>query len=283
MNINGKTRIFGVTGDPVGHSLSPDLHNAVFRKRGVNAVYAAFKVRPDDLYCAVEGFRAINAGGISVTVPHKEQAAQFVDAMPNPTDKAVGAVNTLVFAEGRILGFNTDGSGFMADMRERFDFKAEGKTILILGAGGAARALAFTFMASSCAKLYIHNRTAQRARGLAEFLSGFFSVGEVRAVDAVTDIAEGKLDLVVNCTSCGMRPKDPFPADPEILGAASIVYDLIYSPAETRFLKEAANRKIPAANGLGMLIQQACTAHCLWFPDAQRQEVLEAMRGVFSK
>lgn len=278
--IDGRTAVYGVIGHPIKHTLSPVLHNAVFAHRGVNAVYLPFEVGPDNLYGAIEGFRSLGIKGLNITLPHKEQAMHYIDTTPNLVDRAIGAVNTLVLTDGRSLGFNTDGPGFLSDLKDQFSFEPEGRTALVIGAGGAARAVIFSLLEANLQKLFIINRTPDRAKGLAEYAFQYFPDRDIEAVVSIDDLP-GKVDLIINSTSCGMNEQDPFPVDPDVLARAERAYDLIYSPEETKFLKEARRRGLPASNGIGMLIHQACVAHRLWFPDADRHEIYTVMRGAY--
>lgn len=280
MDINGKTVVYGIIGHPVKHTLSPLLHNAVFAHRCVNAVYVPFEVAPDNLFGAVDGFRTLGIKGLNVTLPHKEQVMHYLDTTPNLVDKAIGAVNTLVMTDERVIGFNTDGMGFIADLKDQFAFEPEGRSALVIGAGGSARAIVFSLLEAGIEKLYIFNRTADRAKGLAEYAFQYFPDRTIEAVVSIDDVP-AKVDLAVNCTSCGMGEKDPFPIDPDILKKITRVYDVIYSPVETKLLQEARRRGITCANGIGMLIHQACVAHRLWFPDADRLEVYTVMRKAY--
>jgi len=281
MKIDAKTKIYGIIGYPIEHTLSPLLHNAVFEKRGVNAVYLPFCVKPDELPGAIEGFKAMNISGLNITLPHKEQTIHCLDALPNPLDKAVGAINTLVLMEGRALGFNTDGMGFIDDLKDQFSFEVSKKKVLMIGAGGSARAVAFSMLQADVGELYVYNRTLDRAHGMVDYLSKYFEGCKVKVMEGVDDIPKTQLDLLVNCTSCGMKEKDPFPINPEVLDQVSLVYDLIYAPAETKLLKEAKQLKIRAVNGVGMLIHQACVSHRLWFPEASKQEIFEIMKKAY--
>jgi shikimate dehydrogenase len=278
--IDGKTSVYGVIGYPVKHTLSPILHNAVFEHRKVNAVYLPFEVAPDNLYGAIEGFRSLGIKGLNVTIPHKEQVMHYLDTTPNLVDRAIGAVNTLVLTEGRALGFNSDGPGFLRDLKDQFAFEPEGRTALLIGAGGSARAVAFSMLEANLQKLYIFNRTPDRARGLAEYAAQYFPDRDIEAVVSIDDIPAG-VDLAVNCTSCGMNEQDPFPIDPDVLTKVARVYDVIYVPEETKLLAEARRRGLPVSNGIGMLIHQACVSHRLWFPDADRLELYAVMRGAY--
>ena len=283
MNIDGKTKIYGIIGHPVEHTLSPVLHNAVFEKRGVNAVYVPFPVAPDDLPLAIEGFKALTIGGWNITLPHKEQAIHFVDSMPKSIDKGIGAINTLVLVNGKTLGFNTDGLGFLNAIQQDLQFNPKGKTVVILGAGGSARALAFTLLENDVESLYIYNRTHERAQGLEDYLKKFFPEKNIQAFATIEELEKTSLDLLVNCTSCGMKDSDPYPINPDVLEQVSHFYDLIYAPLETKLLKEAKRRKLVTANGIGMLIHQAVVSHRLWFPDAKKEEVFGIMKNAYER
>lgn len=278
MDISGKTRIYGIFGYPVGHSLSPLLHNAVFRKKKIDAVYLPFEIRPDYLSEAIEAMRALGLAGVNVTIPHKEGAANYVDEVPQDIDRAIGAVNTIVAREGKLIGFNTDGPGFIEDLRDRFDFFAKGKAVLMVGAGGAARAVAFSLVREQCAQLLIYNRTPERAKGLAQYLGTFFPGRSIRAVLSIEELQGEPLDLVVNATSCGMKADDPFPVNPEILQRARLVYDVVYAKSGTKLVREAQRLGVPAAEGSGMLVNQAALSQALWFPDADRHSIRAIMK-----
>jgi len=281
VEINGKTKIYGVIGHPITHTLSPFLHNAVFRERGVDAVYIPFQVKADELAGAIEGMKSMEIQGLNITLPHKEQAAFYTDSIPKQIDKAIGAINTMVLSEGRILGFNTDAPGFKDDLSDQLSFEGKDKRVLVLGAGGAARAVAFELLEDGVEQLYIYNRTPERAHGLSDYLRGFFPDSEIHTLDSVTDL-EGTIDLVVNSTSCGMKKNDPFPISPDVLEKVSHVYDLVYTPQETKLIAEARKQKIPASNGLGMLIHQACVSHRLWFPEVPKKEIYEIMNKAYT-
>ena len=278
MDIGGKTQLYGIFGYPVGHSLSPRLHNAVFQKKKIEAVYVPFEVNPDYLPEAIESLRSLGIRGINVTVPHKEAAANLIDEIPNDLDRAIGAINTILVKNGLLQGFNTDGPGFIEDLKEEFNFLPKGQSALILGAGGAARAIAFYLLKEGCGQLFIYNRTPERAEGLAEYLMGFFPKSRVKAVLSIEELAGERLNLLVNTTSCGMKAEDPFPVNPDILSTTQLVYDVIYAPAETKLIAEAKRRKVRASNGLGMLLRQACLAETIWFPQFSRHELYAIMK-----
>lgn len=276
---DAETRLYGLFGDPVKHSLSPLLHNAVFREKGINAVYLAFHVRKDWLGLAFESMRSMNIGGVNLTIPHKEDAIEFVDDIPEDVDRAVGALNTVVNKDGRLLGYNTDVPGFLMALREELDFDAAGKSVVVAGAGGAARAVVFALARTGAERIFLMNRTADRAEGLSEYASTFFPKTEIEPM-APDESEIKKVSLVVNATSLGMRAGDAMPVDIEKFGANTRVYDLVYS-AETPLLKAAKKKGLRHADGLGMLVNQASIAFELW--TGERKGVRESMLETVKK
>ncbi len=264
VKIDPSTRLYGVFGNPVRHSLSPRLHNAAFRERGVNAVYLAFEVAREGLGLAFEAVRALDMGGVNLTIPFKEDAMNYADEVPEDIDRCTGALNTVVNRDGRLYGYNTDGPGFLLALQEETGFDPRGKSVLILGAGGAARGVAFALAYAGAERLWLLNRTHDRAAGLAENLSVHFPEAAVESPVAADDVEEAKVDLVVNATSCGMKKSDPVPYDLRRLKKPAVVYDLIYAPLRTPFLEAAGKLGFPCANGLGMLVAQAALAFGLW-------------------
>lgn len=272
------TRLYGIFGDPVGHSLSPLLHNALFRERKINAAYLAFRVAPEWLGLAFESMRALGIAGVNLTVPHKEEAVDLVDEIPEDIDRAVGALNTVVNRDGRLYGHNTDVPGLLMALREELDFDPAGKSVVVAGAGGSARAAVFALARGNAERIFVVNRTHARAEGLADYASGFFPETDIEAVTP-PDADLKKIALVVNATSLGLSATDPLPVDPSEFPAAR-VYDLIYSN-ETAFLKAAKKADLRAANGLGMLVNQAALSFGLW--TGEREGVRESMRVALKK
>lgn len=262
--LDSDTQLYGIIGDPVGHSLSPKLHNAAFEKFGMNAVYLAFCVEASRLDQAFDSMRALGILGVNVTVPHKEAAVNCVDEIPHDLDRAIGAINTVVNRDGRLLGYNTDGPGFLSSLKEELAFNPKGKRILLLGAGGAARGVSFSLAKAGVEKMWIYNRTRERGVGLVDLLSTHFPMTEFSAIGGSTDAASEKIDLVVNTTSVGMEGNPGTPFDLSHLKAAPAVYDLVYSPGETEFLKQAKNLQLHHANGFGMLAAQAALSFERW-------------------
>ena len=261
-------RQLGIIGNPVAHSLSPIMHNEAFRHQRMNCVYSAFPVAPEDLRAAIEGVRALGFLGVNVTIPHKEAVLEYLDEVA-PTARQVGAVNTIVNRSGRLIGYNTDGWGFISSLEEA-GVKPAGRPAVVLGAGGAARAVAVHLALAGVRSLTITNRTLSRAEALAEAVRKVAPELPIRAVQAQSQAERQALTedgLVVNCTSLGMHPETggtPV-AEINLLPQNAVVYDTVYVPEETRLLKEARMRGLTAIGGLGMLVHQGACAWEYWF------------------
>ena len=267
MIINGSTCLFGILGNPVSHSLSPAMHNAAFKARNIDAVYIPLATA--ELDTAFAGLKTLPFTGVSVTVPHKVAIIPLLDAI-DPVAQKIGAVNTLLFkrrADGRVRceGANTDWLGANRALEDVIHL--EGASVLLLGAGGAARALGFGFMEAG-AQVFVHNRTEERGRQLAAQIScEYLTEGELRGHRA---------DICVNATSVGMAPDtDALPIEPEFLSNFRVVMDIVYAPLETRLLHEARERGCTAVSGESMLLYQAAAQWRLWMED---EPPIEAMR-----
>jgi|UniRef100_A0A7C3Z196 shikimate dehydrogenase len=259
--INGATQVYGLLGRPVAHSRSPAMHNAAFRELGLNGVYVAFPVT--DLAQAVAGLRGLNIRGASVTIPFKEEIIPLLDEI-DPQAAGIGAVNTVVNREGRLVGHNTDWVGALAALAEKT--AVAGKRVLILGAGGAARAIAFGLLQKG-AQVGVTDLDRAKALALARQLWV-----EVIAPDHVE---EYPAEVLINATPVGMEPeRGRIPIDPNLLGRFQVVMDIVYQPLETRLLQEAQSRGCRVIDGLRMLIHQATEQFVLW---TGRQAPLEVM------
>ena len=257
--ITGKTRLTGVIGSPVRHSLSPVIHNAAFAAAGLDWVFVAFEVVPGAAGAALAGMRAFGIAGLSVTMPHKDDVAVAVDVL-DPAAAALGTVNTVVLQpDGRLAGYSTDGAGFVASLRDAA-VDPVGMTVAVLGAGGAARAVIDALARSGAARITVINRSQDRARVAAALAGDRGSVG--------TDAEIASADLVVNATSIGMGAVNGVagdaPCDLSLLHAAQVVADLVYHPLETTFLAAARACGAQAVDGLGMLVHQAALQQELW-------------------
>lgn len=260
------TRLLGVIGYPIGHSLSPLMHNTAIRHLSLNQVYLPFEVHPDGLGTAVAGLKALGARGINVTIPHKEAVIQYVDELSEEA-RLVGAVNTLLFEEHRTFGHNTDGKGFLAALEEEGIDSPVGKVAVVLGAGGAARAICVQLLLANAGRLVIANRTYARAVALARSLSETISGAQVDTVEltplALRD-AVCSAQLVINTTSVGMGGSGSPPLPWELIRPDHLVCDIVYRPLKTPLLRQAEARGCRTVGGLGMLIHQGNLSFNLW-------------------
>ncbi|MFO7820404.1 MAG: shikimate dehydrogenase, partial [Halanaerobacter sp.] len=267
----------GLFGYPVEHSLSPAMHNDAFQELGLNHVYLPFSVDPDNLEEAVAGVRGLNIAGVNVTIPHKQEVIPFLDDLSEEAE-LIGAVNTIVNQKGTLTGHNTDGRGFIRSLKEETDFAAtEGKALLI-GAGGAARAIAFQLALAGIEELVISDLDSAKAENLSDEIDKNLDL-EVRAVEQeeVDDLI-AELDLLVDATPVGMHPHvdvDPV-VSAEVMHDELIVYDVVYNPRETVLLQAAQEAGAQAVSGLGMLLYQGVIAFEIWTGEEAPVEVMRS-------
>lgn len=256
----------GLLGWPVEHSRSPQMHNAAFAHLGLDWHYLLLPVAPSDVPDAIRGVRALRFAGVNVTVPHKQAVIPLLDGVRDEAE-AIGAVNTIVNQEGCLIGYNTDAAGFLRALRDA-GVEPSGCRAVVLGAGGAARAVVYALLSQDAA-VTIANRTVARARTLATDIGAIFDIyPTVVPLTANSALARAVAyaDLLVNATSLGMAPQvdaDPLPAGLDI-AADLVVYDLVYNPRETRLLRRARAAGAAALGGLGMLLHQGAVAFELW-------------------
>lgn len=255
MHITGKTRITGLFGYPVEHSLSPLMHNAAFARLGMDWCYLPFCVRPDALHQAVAAVRALSMAGVNVTVPHKEAVIPLLDAVDEEAS-FIGAVNTIVHRDNMLHGYNTDGRGFMRSLSEA-EIPVDGKRILIAGSGGASRAVSYYLSEKAGAVSLFDIDTAKSAKLSSDLGKIRGNITNTERIDNLSDY-----DIIVNATPLGLKQSDPLPIDTFLLSPHHIICDLIYH--ETRLLAEASARGCVTVNGLGMLLWQGVLAFELW-------------------
>ena len=256
--ISGSTRVVGIIGDPVRHSVSPAIHNAAFAAVGLDWVFLAFPVPAGEVSAALRGVRALGIEGLSVTMPHKSEVARLVDRT-SPAAQRLGAVNTVVREGGQLVGHSTDGPGLLDALRADHGLDPAGMRCAVLGAGGAARAIVLALAEAGAAEVTVVNRTATTGRAAAA-LAG--PVGRIGVPEEV-----GGADLVVNATPVGMGEAGEtgqMPLDPKLLQAGQVVVDIVYHPLVTPLLREARARGATAVGGLGMLVHQAAHAFRIW-------------------
>ncbi|MED5515281.1 MAG: shikimate dehydrogenase [SAR324 cluster bacterium] len=271
-SISGTTQIYGLIGDPVEHSFSPSMMNAVFSYMNLDACYLAFQVETKKVSEAIAGIRALNFAGVNVTVPHKSAVIPYLDEV-SPLAKKIGAVNTISNVKCRLKGTNTDFSGFIRSLKT-LNFSPKKKTIALLGSGGSARALVAGLADAGALRVMLHNRTAERAEKLVTEFSRYFPMTQLEAVSLQT-IHETPLDLLVNTTTVGMFSSD-LPLDLKKCRKINLLADIIYRPSQTSLLKQAEELGINAVNGIDMLLYQGCDAFTFWTGKQAPEEVMRS-------
>ncbi|MDA8098602.1 MAG: shikimate dehydrogenase [Nitrospiraceae bacterium] len=261
--ISGKTSLYGIFGHPVEHTFSPGMHNAAFASLNMDARYVAFSVKPELLAQAVKAIVPLGLRGLNVTVPHKERVIAHLDELADDA-RMIGAVNTIEVRQGKLIGHNTDGRGFLRSLRDEAGVRPQGKTFLLVGAGGAARAVAFTLALNGASAILLHDMDAKKARKLArdvETKTGARS----SAIDAGDlGLAAAGANCIINATPLGLRPTDPMPFDAGMIKRSHLIGDLVYNPPLTGLLKAARARGARILPGIGMLLFQGVIAFEIW-------------------
>jgi shikimate dehydrogenase len=263
MEISGRTRVCAVIGDPIEHTLSPTMHNAAFENLKLDFVFLAFRVAPDQLENAVQGVRALGIRGLNVTMPHKNSVTEFLDEA-DPTVKFLGAANTILNQGGRLRGFNTDGVGALKALRYN-GADLTGKKVLLLGAGGAAKAIAFS-LAKEVKELCILNRDIVKARELASVLTPFGRdvIGDELAPNRIQEELQDS-DVLINATSVGMTTNaSESVVQPGWLRRDLCVMDIVYNPVETRLIRIARGAGAKVISGVEMLLYQGAASFEIW-------------------
>ena len=265
-NVTADTKLLGIFGNPVSHSLSPVMHNDWFAKYKMNCLYVAFDVLPKNLKKAVEAIRVLNVLGVNITVPHKVEVMKYIDTV-DVAAKAIGSVNTIVNKNGKLYGYNTDWQGFITDLKfKKVDLK--NKSVLVVGAGGAAKAILYALTKLRVKKIFLTSRTFDKAKLVAKKYKKI-SVIDINKISA--NFLEN-IDCLVNCSTCGMRKEDKLPFSIKDFNKKIVFYDIIYNK-ETPFKKFAAKNKIKYFSGEGMLIYQGAVSFEKWtnvFPDTKK-------------
>lgn len=274
--VTSTTRTLALLGDPVGHSLSPVIQNAALAATGLDGVYVALRVADGDLSGLMRGLAAAGGGG-NITLPHKERAAAAVDR-PTEAVRRTGACNTFWYEDGELHGDNTDVEGLRRAIHSHLQGTVEGGRVLILGAGGAARAALAAVLDDGAAEVEIHNRTVERARAVARRLGGT----RTRVLESRNDLQGRRYDLILNTTRLGLNPEDPLPLTPEQEVSSPAVLDLVYTPGETEWVRQARASGIHAMDGGEMLVQQGVVAFERWWgipgPAEVMREALDRLR-----
>ncbi len=279
----------GVFGDPVAHSLSPQMQNAALRAFEINMQYARFHIRANELRSALRFIRELDFVGINLTVPHKIAGLTQIDVADESASRC-GAVNTLRLHENKLIGANTDAEGFSRAVRSEFSIDLRDLRVMILGAGGGTgHAIAWQCALENCERLVLVNRTPAKTSALIDRLRPFFAeprvLGPVARLEAVrwdetavrAQLAD--IDLIVNATPLGMNPSDPAPIPARLLAPHHIVFDCVYRPSKTALLRAADEAGARGANGLSMLLHQGALSFSIWF---NREAPIEAMRSAIA-
>jgi shikimate dehydrogenase len=261
-----RTKLVILLGNPLGHSVSPPMHNRVFETLGMDYCYLPVEVNEENLEKVFTGLVRMNVAGFNVTIPHKIRIMDYLDEL-DPLAATIGAVNTICVENGKTKGYNTDGEGFIRSMEEETGISTKGKRFFLLGCGGAARAIAMTLASHGAEKIILCNRTAAKAQALAAEINGKIRNCATVAEQTATSQAEAlrNCDVLINGTSLGMHPReDVMPIDESLLLPHLIVADIVYNPLTTKLLRSAKERGCTIVPGLGMLIYQGAAAFKLW-------------------
>ncbi len=267
LKIDGHSKIYALLGHPVEHTASCAMHNAAFKALDINACYIALDVKTNCLKEAIASIRALNIAGVNITIPHKQTCMKYLDKIDRQA-KNIGAVNTVINKNGNLTGYNTDADGFVDSLKFDAAFDVKNKSIFIMGAGGAARAIAFSLAQKKPKVIYIQDIKDKPAFGLALSLKKYYpklNVITVRVGDKKkTEISLSEADLFINATGVGLKKKDSAVIDVKLLNKRTLVCDLIYNPKEPVLLKAAKKRGLKILNGEGLLLYQGLRAFKIW-------------------
>lgn len=264
-NITSNTKLIGIFGNPVSHSLSPIMQNGWFAKYKLNYLYIAFDVLPQNLKCAVESIKALNMAGANITVPHKVEVIKYLDKIDSSVKK-IGSVNTIVNKNNKLYGYNTDWQGFIEDLKSK-NINLENKKVLVIGAGGASKAILYSLNKLKVKQIYLTSRTFAKAKLVANNYKNVF----VKDINKISSDFLQEIDCLINCSTCGMKKEDKFPFKITKFNKNIIFYDIIYNK-QTPFKKFAIKNKIKYFSGEGMLIYQGAFSFYNWtniFPNTK--------------
>ncbi len=257
-------KIFGLLGYPVKHSLSPVMHNVAFKALGIKAEYKLFEKKPEEL---TDFFRELKKGsisGVNVTIPYKEKVLKYLDEL-NREAELIGAVNTILVKGKKLIGYNTDGQGFITSLKKEAGVDPKGKRVVIIGTGGAGRAVSIQLAKEGVKRIGLFDIIFDKAQNIASHIKKNISKVEatsVRKEGLKKEVREA--DILINATPAGMRANDPLPVDPKLLHPNLLVYDLIYNPSQTKLLAEAEKIGAKTLNGMGMLLYQGALSFTIW-------------------
>ena len=272
-------RIYGVLGFPAKHSLSPLMHNAAFHALQINAEYKIFEIEPGNLEDFISSLSVNSILGLNVTIPYKEKVLPLLNTVSRESE-LIGAVNTIRVSVTKLEGFNTDGEGFLRHLGEDLKFDPQNKTIAIIGAGGAAKAIAVYLSKNKPKAIGVYDIDKSKSQDLVMHLKQNFSNIEFNAADSPDGLRILDTDMLINATPIGMKDSDPLPVDGKFIQKNLLVYDVIYNPKETKLLTLAKQKGCLCSNGLGMLLYQGARSFELW---TGKPAPVEIMREALNK
>lgn len=264
MDINTQTKLIGLLGYPLSQSLSPVMHNTAFKKLNLNNIYIPIEVEPENLETVVKGISKMNFEGFNITKPYKIDIIKYLNEIDEYAS-LIGAVNTVKISNGILKGYNTDGTGFLKSFEEGTKTKIEGKNVFILGSGGAARAIAITIALNKADKIYMCNRTYEKAASLAADVKRIGNCAAIPMEYEDMKKAINESHILINTTNVGMFPNiDVSPLNSELLNENLVVCDIVYNPMKTKLLKDAVEKGCKIVPGLGMFVYQGAEAFKIW-------------------
>ena len=280
--LSGHTKPFAVLGHPIGHTLSPVMHNAAFESLGLDAIYLAFDVAPTNLLAVLPSMKAMGFGGVNLTVPLKEVAFKGLTDLADSAQR-LGAVNTIEFTPEGLRGHNTDGQGFLTAIKETFNFSVKQQTLFVLGCGGAGRAVAITAASEGAGRLILADIDEARCRNVARDIAALAPATRIDI--AGTNPGQWmqqtpQAGLIIQASPIGMKAEDVCPLLPSAFKAGQLAFDLVYNRPETCFTRAASLGGAKAVNGLGMLLHQGAEAFTIW---TQKPAAVEVMRKALEK
>jgi len=261
--ISGKTSIYGIFGHPVEHTFSPGMHNAAFSAIGLDGCYVPFDVHPDNLGDAVNAIIPLGLCGLNITVPHKEKVIPFLDDLTDDA-RLIGAVNTIEVRDEKLIGHNTDGKGFIRSLREETGFRPKGKTFLMVGSGGAARAVCFELALAGAGNILLHDIDHDKAEKLGHDVRSATATRVIVTEASSLRAHAPDADCIINATPLGLKKSDPLPLPQDLMRKGQLVCDLVYNPPDTRLLRTARSCGAKTLRGIGMLLYQGVIAFEIW-------------------
>ena len=265
MDINAKTNLLCLIGNPVEHSFSPSIHNYLIKKSNLNMKYVCFNVKSDELENAIKGIKALGIKGCNVTIPHKVEIIKYLDSV-DKNALLIGAVNTVKNEGGKLIGYNTDGVGFVKAITDK-GYDIYNKNVLIIGAGGAARSIAIEMASNGAKEINLRNRSIKNAKEISDILIDSFGINSKFSTDQITKEDLEDIDIIINTTPRGMdKDKDSCPIDEKInlTNKDILVCDIVYNPHETKFISWAKKNNLDIVYGIDMLINQALQGFNIW-------------------